>query len=87
METQLTVRLPADLDSKMRERAKRLRLKKADIVRMALVDFLEGPELTGRPYDRVKHLAGSINTGVPDLGERHREYLIQKIRKRASSSH
>ena len=44
METQLTVRLPADLASKIKEKARRLRLKKSDIVRQAVIAYLEGPE-------------------------------------------
>ena len=43
MDSQITFRLPADLDRKIRERAKRLLLKRSDIVRLALVAFLEKP--------------------------------------------
>ena len=70
METQLTVRLPADLTSKIKEKARRMRLKKADIVRQALVAYLEGPEETDRPYDRVKHLIGSVHSSIKDLATR-----------------
>lgn len=81
METQLTIRLPSDLSAKIRDKSRRLGLKRSDIVRLALTEFLEGPEETSSVYDRVKHLAGSIKTGIPDLGQRHREHLIRKFRK------
>jgi len=80
METQLTVRLPADLTGKIKQRAKQLRLKKADIVRQALVAYLEGPEETDRPYDRVKHLIGSVHSGIGDFAAR-RDEIIRTIRQ------
>ena len=83
MNTQLTVRLPADLTVKIKEKARRLRLKRSDVVRLALTEFLEGPEETDYPYERVKHLIGSISTGISDLGANHREHLIKKFKNRA----
>ena len=83
METQLTIRLPADLTNKVWERAKSMRLKRSDIVRLALAQYLELPDENDRPYERVKHLAGSMHSGISDLGTNHRKYLIQKIRQRA----
>lgn len=79
--TQLTIRLSSDLFARIREKSRRSGLKRADIVRIALKEFLEGAEETSSVYERVKHLAGSIKTGIPDLGQRHRDYLIRKFRK------
>lgn len=81
MDTQLTVRLPSDLTIKMKEKARRLRLKRSDIIRLALAEFLEGPEEPHYPYERVKHLIGSVSIDIPDLGKNHRKYLLQKLRK------
>lgn len=83
MQTQFTVRLPSDLNNKVHERARRLRLKRSDIIRLALAEFLEGPEDTEYSFDKIKHLAGSFQSGVSDLGTNHRKYLIQKIRQSA----
>jgi len=80
MESQFTIRLPADLSRKVKEKAKRLRLKRSDIVRMALTEFLEGPDEDMPVYDRVKHLVGSIKTGIPDLGLNHSKYFLQKLK-------
>lgn len=85
MHTQLTVRLPEDLKEDIKSIAKRLRLKRSDVVRMALERFVkenEG-EKEVRPYERVKHLIGSVDSGLPDLGTNHRKYLIERIKRRA----
>jgi antitoxin component of RelBE/YafQ-DinJ toxin-antitoxin module len=83
MENQLTIRLPTDLTIKIRQKAKQLGLKRSDVVRMALNEFLEGPSENIPVYDRVKHLVGSVTTRIPDLGEKHREHLMRKLKKRA----
>ena len=85
MQSQLTVRLSDDLDRNVSSIAKRLRLKRSDIVRMALEKFLEEFHLEkeGRPYDKVKSLIGTISSGISDLGEAHREHLLKKIGKNA----
>ena len=82
MEHQLTIRLPSNLSVKIRQKAKRMGLKRSDIVRVALTQFLEDAENSHPIYDKVQHLLGSVSTGVSDLGEKHREYLLKKIKKR-----
>ncbi len=83
MQSQLTVRLPADLDEAVTRAAKQLRLKRSDIVRLALEQYLQEPQVREEqsPYGRVKHLIGSIESGVPDLGSSHREHLLKRIRR------
>lgn len=84
MTTQMTVRLPEELNDEVRGMAKRLRLKRSDIVRMALERFVkEAGEEGAMPFERVKRLIGSISSGVPDLGESHRKYLMARIKKYA----
>jgi hypothetical protein len=34
-----------------------------------------------RPIERVRDLLGSIASGRSDLGRRHREYLIRRLRR------
>ncbi len=80
MESQLTLRLPAALAAKLERAARRLKRKRSDVVRQALEQFLDaGPEI--RPIDRVRDLLGSVDTGVADLGQRHREHLIRRLRR------
>jgi hypothetical protein len=84
MQSQLTVRLPDDLDKGISNLARKLHLKRSDIVRLALERFLgESEAEESRPYDRVKGLIGSVASGISDLGEAHREHLVKKFRKHA----
>jgi predicted transcriptional regulator len=80
MERQLTLRLPADLAAKLEQSARRLRRKRSEVVREALEHYLES-ELEVRPIDRVRDLLGSVASGRPDLGHRHREYLLRRLRR------
>ena len=80
MERQLSMRLPADLAAKLERSAKRMKRKRSEVVREALEQYLETqPEL--RPIERVRDLLGSVSSGRPDLGQRHRDYLIRRLRR------
>lgn len=80
MDAQLTLRLPGALNEKLERSAKRLKRKRSDVVRLALEQFLEtAPEI--RPIERVRDLLGSVESGVPDLGQNHREHLIRRLRR------
>jgi hypothetical protein len=83
METQLTVRLPQDLSRELARVADRLQLKRADIVRMALAQYLREPGIAEdvAPYNKVKHLVGAIRSGISDLGTSHREHLVKRIKR------
>lgn len=85
MNSQLTVRLPDNLEKDISMLAKKLHLKRADIVRMALEIFVKqtAVEEKSSPYDRVKSLLGSVSSGISDLGESHREHLLRKFRRNA----
>jgi predicted DNA-binding protein len=71
--------MPAELAERLEEAAKRSRRNRSEIVRMALEQFLEA-EVPERPIERVRDLLGRVESGLPDLGERHREYLLQRLR-------
>lgn len=80
MDSQLTLRLPGELADKLGRSAKRLKRKRSDVVRLALEQFLDSePDI--RPVERVRDLLGSVQSGLPDLGQRHREHLIQRLRR------
>ena len=80
MERQLTMRLPADLATKLERSAKRLKRKRSEVVREALEQYLDTqPDV--RPIERVRDLLGSVASGRPDLGQRHRDYLTRRLRR------
>jgi Arc/MetJ-type ribon-helix-helix transcriptional regulator len=82
MQHQITVRLPAELSSALRRASRQLQRKNSDVVRMALQAFLHVGEQTARkPAERVKGLLGSLKSGIPDLAERHREHLLETLKR------
>ena len=82
MSYQLTVRLPDELNQSLLAVAARMERKRSEIVRMALSQFLELESRNrDRPAERVRHLIGSLETGVPDLAERHREYILESLKR------
>lgn len=79
---QITVRLPAELRRAIRRAARGLRRRESDVVRLALEAFLGARRPADRrPAEQVRHLIGSIASGVPDLAERHRERVLEAIRR------
>ena len=81
MDDQITVRLPAPLGRSLRRTSRRLGRRPSDVVRLALEAFLQGaPVADPKPSERVAHLLGSLSSGVPDLAERHREYLLASLK-------
>jgi hypothetical protein len=56
--------------------------KPSELVRLAIREYL-GPSVSkkDRPADRVRGLIGSLESGVPDLAEKHRAYLIESLRR------
>ena len=82
MHDQLTVRLPEDLSKALKAASRRLQRKSSEIVRLALREFLGASSRSGgRPADRVQSLIGSLESGVPDLAEKHRAYILESLRR------
>ena len=79
MEQQLTLRLPADLATRLAKAAQRLQRKRSEVVRLALEQYL-AVEVDSRPVERVRDLLGRVESGLPDLGQRHREYLLRRLK-------
>ena len=84
MDSQLTIRLPSALSEDLDRACGMLQRKRSELVRLAIEEYLGGV-LPGaasrrRPVDRVRDLLGSYESGVPDLGSRHREHLLRRLR-------
>ena len=80
---QLTIRLPDEQMVRIDQIARKMGLKKSDVTRMAINKFVEdfgGEANETKPYHRIKYLLGVAESGITDLGHRHREHLIRKIR-------
>jgi predicted transcriptional regulator len=74
MDAQLTVRLPEALSKKINSLAKKLKLKRSDIVRLALERFAE----TG---GRVSEVQGEYQTGTDKRPLHEVVHSIEKIRR------
>ena len=82
MADQLTVRLPEELHRALRVASRRMQRRCSEIVRLALQEYLGAPAgRRSRPADRVRRLIGSLESGVPDLAERHRAYVIESLKR------
>jgi metal-responsive CopG/Arc/MetJ family transcriptional regulator len=80
MKSKVTIRLPDDLEEDLSALAKRLRLKRSDIVRIALRRFIKESKTVKEtiPYERVADIIGTVSSGIPDLGEAHRKHLLKR---------
>ena len=82
MSDQLTIRLPVNLSHALEAAAVRLQRKRSDVVRLALYRFfdLSPADDASPPSARVQHLMGALETGVPDLAEKHRAYVLESLK-------
>jgi hypothetical protein len=82
MEDQITVRFPRALGEALRHKAARMKRKPSEVVRIAVSEFLQlSDSPTEKPLERVRDLIGSLESGIPDLATRHREHLVNKLRR------
>ncbi|MFP4195059.1 MAG: hypothetical protein ACLFRO_08970 [Desulfobacterales bacterium] len=81
---QMTIRMPDEYKSRIDEIINKTGLKKSDIARMAIKNFLDGFEAREQgksPAVEVKDLIGVVDSGIPDLGTNHRRHLLDKIKR------
>ena len=79
---QLTIRLPDDQAAKIEQIAANMGLKKSDITRLAIKNFIDSFEQKeSKPFSKVQSLIGIAESGLPDLGQNHRQYLIDKVKQ------
>ena len=79
MDSQVTLRLSSDLIVRLDEASKKMRRYRSDVIRLALEQFLT-VDSDDKPYDRMKDLIGSYESGIADLGTNHRDHLLKRIR-------
>lgn len=85
VDEQLTVRLPADVAASIDELARANGLKRADVVRAALRDYLavHGGRARTKPIDLARDLIGSVSL-APRSNASSRAELIDRIRRHAA---
>ena len=78
---QLTIRMPKEHLIKIEHIAKKMGLKKSDITRIAIQHFVEEQSSQNLTlFEKAQHLIGVAESGISDLGQNHRKYLVRKIR-------
>ncbi len=80
MSNQLTVRLSEDLSRALAHAAAQMQRKRSEVVRLALYQYLGLGSQDRRPAERVRHLLGSLESGIPDLAENHRSYVLESLK-------
>jgi Arc/MetJ-type ribon-helix-helix transcriptional regulator len=80
MARQITVRLTDEIDEALSRASRSLNRTPSEIVRSALQRFLARTPTDPHPAERVADLIGSLDSGIPDLAERHREYILESLR-------
>ena len=82
MHGQLTIRLDSRLEQQLAAISQRFHKKRSEIVRQALERFIAEEEKPTEPspWQNVQHLLGSVETGISDLGEAHREHLRDRFK-------
>ena len=80
---QMTIRIPDEYEKKVARIGKKMGLKRSDIFRLAIKQFIEenAKDDDRVPFEKVRHLLGIGESGLRDLGQHHRDYLIKKVRK------
>ncbi len=83
---QFTIRMPEEYLAKIEQISKSTGLKKSDITRMAIRKFIEEyfDDKEKKPYIKARRLLGVIESGISDLGQNHRKYLLKRINPHAS---
>ena len=80
MNTQLTVRIPLHLRDALDRASQAAGLRNSDLVRRALQEYLALPEVpVKRPAERVRDLIGCLDSGISDLAENHRKYIVESL--------
>src|SRR3989442_11128401 len=79
MQRQLTLRINDTLANRLEQLARRTRRRRSEVIRLALEEFLAAApeEPPRRPIELVQGLIGRLETGMSDLGQRHREHLVR----------
>ncbi len=80
----LSVRLPKELEEKIKLLAKQENSTKSDIVIKALENYINKIEKQARPYDLGKELFGKHGSGEGDLSTRYKLKVGRKINEKMS---
>jgi len=75
--------MPDKLVRELDEASQRLSRRRSEVIRMAVEQWVSAGGNNGkRPSrERALRLIGSLDSGIPDLARKHREYLIKSLHR------
>jgi predicted DNA-binding protein len=84
---QMTIRVPDEFMEQVHNISLRTGLKKSDIARLAIKDFLERFDLEepeDKPIRKAADLIGVVRSGISDLGRNHRRHILAEMKGRGA---
>lgn len=84
---QMTIRVPDEFMEQVHNISLRTGLKKSDIARLAIKDFLERFDLEepeDKPIRKAADLIGVVRSGISDLGQNHRRHILAEMKGRGA---
>jgi hypothetical protein len=84
---QVSLRLDDEIYKGLERASKKLHLRRSDIIRIALADFLKNADIVAGKdeapiYERLKPFLGVTNSGISDLSS-NPKHLADRIKKGA----
>jgi hypothetical protein len=82
----MTIRLEQTFRARLQVAAKRRRVTPSAAARLAIEDWLEAEEgqASGRPWDELRDLLGTVHGGDPGRSARGREWIATKLHRRTA---
>ena len=78
---QMTIRIPKEYMTQVQDISLRTGLKKSDIARLAIKEFLDRFDVAqgqeDKPINKASDLIGVVSSGIPDLGRNHRRHILK----------
>ena len=83
----VNARLEPWMIKELDKEAQNLCTSRGAVIRMLIKEhFREKRQNTGFSFERVRHLLGSIETGIDDFAQNHEKYLDKEIQIASESS-
>jgi len=79
-----SVRLPDDLEKKIKILSEKKKLNKSEIVREAIQEYIAKDETEEHPYTLGEDLFGRYSSGNSNLSDTYKEGVKEKIRAKRS---
>ncbi len=80
----ISLRLPGELEQKLNKLSKTEKRSKSEIIKKALLMYLEKHDRTQRPFDMGEDLFGKHGSGSGTLSKDYKNILRERLREKHS---